>query len=265
MTSRPRFYSAEAVVVRQIDIGEADRLLTLLTPSRGILRATARGARKPGSKIGGHPELLCHVTVALSASRSPLDTVSQAETIDSFRALLADLNLLSRGLYVAELTERFSVEDAPAPAMFRQLVDGLRTLQTAASPDVFLRWYELRLMSINGFLPEFQRCVDCGSDLAPEDHVFSASRGGLVCPKCRGRGDDPLIPATLNAVKVLRFLRRAGWPEAASLRVSDDDHRRVERITRTHLQYVLDRDVKSTAFLDEVRKWSDTGTRDIPV
>lgn len=253
MTTRPRFYSTEAVVLRQTDIGEADRLLVLLTPGRGILRASARGARKPGSKIGGHLDLLCRVNVSLSVSRSPLDTISQADTIDSFRGLRTDLGLLSRGLYLAELTERFAVEDAPAPAMFRQLVNGLRNLQTVASPDIFLRWYELRLMAINGFLPELQHCVDCGADLEPEDHVFSPGRGGLVCRKCRARGNDPLVPAPVGAIKLLRFLRRASWPEASSLRVGDEERRQVERITRAHLQYVLDRDVKSAAFLDEVR------------
>jgi DNA repair protein RecO (recombination protein O) len=253
--TRLRFFSAEAVVVRQTDIGEADRLLVLLTPDRGLLRVTARGARKPGSKIGGHVDLLCHVNVAISGGRG-LETISQAETIESFPGLRGDLGRLSRGLYLAELSERFAVEEAPTHASFRLLVDSLRHIEKlpADAADLLLRWHELRLLAQQGFAPEIQRCADCGAELEQADHVFSAARGGVVCPKCRSRGEDPLLPASVGAIKVLRFLKRAAWADASPLRVGDDQRRQVERIMRAHMQYVLDRDVKSSAFLDEVRK-----------
>lgn len=242
-------------MLRQTDMGEADRLLVLLTPERGIVRTTARGARKPGSKTGGHLDLLCHVNVSISGGRG-LEAISQADTIESFRGLRGDLGRLSRGLYLAELAERFAVEEAPAHSAFRLLVDSLRTLASVPpeAEDLLLRWHELRLLSHQGFAPEVQRCADCGADLEPVDHVFSAARGGIVCPKCRARGDDPLLPASVPAIKVLRFLRRAAWADAAGLRVGEEERRQVERIMRAHLHYVLDRDVKSSAFLDEVRK-----------
>jgi DNA repair protein RecO (recombination protein O) len=253
--TRPRFFSAEAVVVRQTDLGEADRLLVLLTPDRGLLRVTARGARKPGSKVGGHVDLLCHVNVSVSRGRG-MEAITQAETIESFNGLRGDLGRLSRGLYLAELSERFAVEEAPTHAPFRLLVDSLRQLEAlpAEAADLLLRWHELRLLSQQGFAPETQRCADCGADLEQADHVFSAARGGLICPKCRSRGDDLLLPASVGAIKVLRFLKRAARADLARLRVGEEERRHVERIMRAHLQYVLDRDVKSSAFLDEVRK-----------
>lgn len=254
-TSRPRFYTTEAVVVRMSDLGEADRLLVLLTPARGLMRVTARSARKPGSKLGGHLDLLCYVNVSISTGRG-LDTVSQADTLEGFRGLRDDLGRLSRGLYLAELAERFAVEEASSQGPFRLLVATLRTLEKlpADAADSLLRWYELRMLSQHGFGPQLQRCVDCESALEQEDHVYSAARGGVVCPKCRARGDDPLLPAPVTVIKILRFLGRASWQEATALRVGDGDRRLVERILRSHLHYVLDRDVKSTGFLDEVRK-----------
>ncbi|MBM3959398.1 MAG: DNA repair protein RecO [SAR202 cluster bacterium] len=254
-TTRPRFYTTEAVVVRMSDLGEADRLLVLLTPGRGLMRATARSARKPGSKLGGHLDLLCHVSISISTGRG-LDTVSQADTLEGFRGLRDDLGRLSRGLYLAELAERFAVEEAASHGPFRLLVDTLRTLEKlpADAADSLLRWYELRMLGQHGFAPQLQRCVDCESALEQKDHVYSAARGGIVCPNCRTRGDDPLLPAPVTVIKILRFLGRATWPEAIGLKVGDDDRRMVERVLRSHLHYVLDRDVKSTGFLDEVRK-----------
>ena len=76
---------------------------------------------------------------------------------------------------------------------------------------------------------------------------------------CRPGGDDPLLPASVGAVKLLRYLLRTDWETLDGLRVGDDDRRQVERILRAHLQHVLDRSVRSTAFLDEVSKWPEAG------
>lgn len=264
-SSRPRLYTTEAIVVRGSDLGEADRLLVMLTPGRGLLRVTARSARKPGSKLGGHLDLLCHVNVSVAVGRG-IDTVSQVDTLHGFRGLRNDLGRLSRGLYLAELAERFAVEEASAHGPFRLLIDALRTLEKLPpdAADSLLRWYELRMMSQHGFGPQLQNCADCESVIEQIDHVYSAARGGVVCPKCRTRGDDPLLPAPVTVVKILRFLGRTTWQEATGLRIGDDDRRMVERILRSHLHYVLDRDVKSTAFLDEVRKRLGVANSSIP-
>ncbi|MEE8363104.1 MAG: DNA repair protein RecO [Dehalococcoidia bacterium] len=259
MTSRrPRAFSTEAVVLRHSDLGEADRLLTLLTPARGILRATARGARRPTSKLGGHLDLLCYASLSVHEGRS-LHTITQADTISAFREMRRDIGRLSHGLYLAELAGGFSVEDAPAPAVFRLLVNALGWLESADSPDLLVRWFELRLLSLTGFRPELYACVECSSALEAEDHVFSPERGGIVCPACRGTGSDVLLPAAVPTIKVLRYLDRNDYATVAGLQVDDEERRPVERLLRGHLHAVLDRSPRSAAFLDEVRRWPDAG------
>ncbi len=259
MTSaRPRFFNTEAVVLRHSDLGEADRLMWLLTPQRGVIRATARGARKPGSKLGGHIDLLCHVKLSIREGRE-LHGVSQADTIDAFRAVRTDIGRLSRGLYMAELAQRVSVEDAPAPVLFRLLVNTLGWLATTDNADTLVRWYALRLLTITGFKPELGGCVECGNELEPADHVFSAERGGLLCPGCRSQGSDVLHPAGMGTIKVLRHLARSDFPAVASLNIGSEERRQIERIVRSHTNSVIDRGVRSSAFLDEVRDWPDIG------
>ncbi|NQU97626.1 MAG: DNA repair protein RecO [Chloroflexi bacterium] len=265
MTTRARTYKAEAIVLRHSDIGEADRLLTFLTPDRGLVRATARGARRPNSKLGGHLDLLRHVILSVHVGRT-LDTVTQAETITSFPGLRHDLDSMSRGLYLAELAERFSSEGAGSFAVFRLLVQGLGQMETLAADkkreqtdaDLLLRWFELRLLALTGFRPGFHDCVECGAELQPEDHAFSAERGGIVCPNCRGAGGDVLLPASVLALKLLRHLGRADFPSIAGLRIGDPESRQAERILRAHITYVLDRSVRSTAFMDQVRDGPNT-------
>ena len=265
MTTRARTYKTEGIVLRHSDIGEADRLLTLLTPERGLVRATARGARRPTSKLGGHLDLLRHVILSVHVGRT-LDTVTQAETINSFRRLRDDLDSMSRGLYLAELAERFSTEGAASHAVFRLLAETLGHLEARtagervgqAPADLLLRWFEVRLLALTGFQPGFHDCVECGGALQPEDHVFSAERGGIVCPDCRGAGGDVLLPASVPALKLLRHLGRTDFPSIAGLRLGQQEARQAERILRAHIAYVLDRAVRSTAFMDEVRDGSNS-------
>jgi len=264
MTTRARTYKTEGIVLRHSDIGEADRLLTLLTPDRGLVRATARGARRPTSKLGGHLDLLRHVILSVHVGRT-LDTVTQAETVASFPRLRSNLDGMSRGLYLAELAERFSAEGAPNFAVFRLLAGALDHLETRAAAaetgrtpaDLLLRWFELRLLALTGFQPGFHDCVECGAELQPEDHVFSAERGGIVCPNCRAAGGDVLLPASVPALRLLRNLGRADFPSVSGLRLGQQESRQAERILRAHITYVLDRAVRSAAFMDEVRDGSN--------
>ena len=107
---RLRTYKTEGVVLKQMPLGEADRILTILTPDVGKVRAVARGVRRAKSRLGGHLDLLNQVSVSLSKGRS-LDAVNEAEAFRSFRVLREDLERVSKALYMAELADGFSVED----------------------------------------------------------------------------------------------------------------------------------------------------------
>jgi DNA repair protein RecO (recombination protein O) len=254
VSSRPRTYSVEAVVARASDFGEADKLVTLLTPFKGVVRAVAKGARKPKSKLGGNTDLLLHIKASLHEGRT-LDGLSQVESIHSFRSARASLEKMSTALYMVELAERFSVEGGPNPPLFHHLVQSLEVLDSEPLSPLLSRWFEVRLLQLNGFLPVIGQCVDCGTALEPEDHVFSPARGGLVCPDCRASESDVLLPASVPAIKLLRRLAKVEWPVVAPLRAGDDELRQVGRILKEHMHFVLDRNVRSSAFMEEVTRW----------
>ena len=251
--SRSPTYSTEGIVVRLRDIGEADRLIWLITPDRGIIRCVAKSARKPTSRLGGHIDLLRHVTLSLRSGRT-LDNVGQAETVSSFRGLHTDLLKASTGSYLAELAERFSVEGGASPQLFGLLVSALTHLEASPRPQALARRFEMRLLDLSGFTPQLDMCVECGQDLLKEERLlFSAARGGILCPRCRS-GQSALLPASAEAIKFMRFLRTAGWTRAERIHVPEEAFHQTQRILRNHLRYVLDHAIRSTAFLDEVAK-----------
>ena len=248
MAARLRIFKTHGVVLKQMPLGEADRILTICTPDAGKLRAVAKGIRRTKSRMGGHLEPLTHVSVSVSQGRS-LDTITEAETIHSFRGLREDLQLVSRAVYVAELVDGFSVEQSPSTAVFGLLLDTLGRLQQTSSAQSLVRNFEVQLLKHTGFGPELHLCVECRSLVEPGDHLFSCAKGGVLCPQCRPRLGVATIPVSLNAMKVLRYFQREARAGAAMPNVPLAILNELQWILGTYITHVLERELKSTQFM----------------
>jgi DNA repair protein RecO (recombination protein O) len=178
-------YRDEAVVLRTQKLGEADRIITLLTRRTGRVRAVAKGVRRTRSRFGARLEPFTHVDLQLYAGRS-LDIVTQAETLAPYGEIVAaDYGRYTAGSAVLETAERLTAEERePSLRLFLLVVGALRTLCGGdhAAPlvlDAFL----LRALSVAGYEPALVDCARCG---APGPHrAFSVPAGGTVCPACR--------------------------------------------------------------------------------
>ena len=197
-------------------LGEADRILTLFTPDAGKVRAVGKGVRRIKSRYGGHLELLNRVQLSISYGRS-LDVVNEAQVIESFPALREDLQQLSKAFYLAELVDGFTAEQSQNEPVYHLLLRAFRSLDSAREPG---------------------------------DHLFSCGGGGVVCQRCRGIQGSTLVPLSLSAMKVLRFIQRsADYSLVNALNVSTAVLREIERLTRTHIRFLVERDVKSADFM----------------
>lgn len=255
--SDSRFYKTEGIVIRLVPIGEADRVVTLFTPQHGKARAVARGARRVKSRVGGHVELLARVRVLIRRGKT-LDVLSQAETLDSNAALREDLWRTTCGLYIAELVDRFSREELENTGLYHLLRRCLGDLPAAPSPDLLTRYFEVRMLALTGFQPEVFRCVQCGADLTPTPQAFSPAAGGVICPACRGGEGAGLRSLSLNALKVLRLFLRSDLDAAMGVRVQEDLAVELEHVLRQYIRHVLEQDMKSTDFLDLLRRQRET-------
>ena len=247
--ARPRIYKTEAVVLKQTPVGEADRILTFCTPEMGKVRAVARGIRRTRSRMGGHLEILNRVSMSLARGRN-LDVVTEAQVIQVYRGLSDDLGLLSKGLYIAELVDGFLVEHSHSHAVYALLTEVLTWLERGVQPALLLRYAEMRLLDRSGFRPELHQCVECRETLEPGDHVFSCSLGGVLCPRCRLNSDDVLITVSLNAMKVLRFIQRQeSYDQVSGLRVSPWILSELERLLRSYIRFLVERELKTAEFV----------------
>ncbi len=254
-------------MLRRTDFGEADRLLTVLTPERGKLRLVAKGARKPSSRKSGHVELFAH-TQLLVAVGHDLDIITQAETIEPFVGLRRDLLRTTYAYYLAELVDAFLAErDENRPA-FELLRDSLvrlsleggdegRGVEGELKPALGLvaRYFELRLLGLAGYQPQLFVCVRCGKPLEPEVNYMSAADGGVLC---REDGYDRVgsLELSVNALKVLRFLQTRDWDTCRLLRLSAASRQEVERVMIDYITYHLERQVKSVDFMHRLEAWA---------
>ena len=257
MPNRQRLYRTEAIVLRRSDLGEADRLLTLLTPERGKLRVVAKGARKIASRKGGHVELFNRVNLLMAKGRGEFDIVSQAETVEPYRALREDLLRSTYAHYAAELVERFAEEGTQQPELFDLINHTLGWFSTAPDLALAARYFELQLLTMGGFQPQFFHCVAGGEALTEieedETYGWSPGQGGALCPRhAEGRADIGRL--SLAALKVLRHAMRSDYHGFAALQVRPAVAYEVEQALQRYLNYVLERKSKSMDFINLLRR-----------
>jgi DNA repair protein RecO (recombination protein O) len=174
-------YRECGVVLRTHKLGEADRIVVILTAGHGKVRAVAKGVRKTKSRFGSRLEPLSHISLLLYQGRE-LDVVNQAETLDSARDLRADLDRLTQGIALLEAIDQLTPDREPVPDLYRMLVGALRTLASSHSSLVVPAFY-WKLLAAEGVRPELDGCVRCGATEALV--AFDLDEGGVLCRACR--------------------------------------------------------------------------------
>jgi len=218
----------------------------------GKIQAVAKGVRRPRSKMAGHLELLTHSLVSLARGRN-LDTVTGCQTINSFLPLKSELWLTSCALYATELVDQFSADQVENYPLFRLLLETMYRLCRGGDNELVLRYHELHLLNAVGYRPQLQHCVSCRSPFESTASSFCPSAGGALCPNC-SRGESLTYPLSPNALKVLRILQGCDYDTANELKMNPELSYELKVVMRHYLRYLLEREVKSAAWLDNLRE-----------
>ena len=238
-------YRAEAIVLRTHKLGEADRIVTLLTRERGKVRAVAKGVRRTRSKFGSRLEPFSRVDLLIHEGKN-LHTITQAESLSSYgQDLAADYTLWTAGQTMLETADRMAAEESVSvEAQYLLLVGALRTLVTAehASPQV-LDAYLLRAMSLSGYSPTLDACISCGD--AGRQPYFHVATGGALCAEHRVPGS---VTPKDQTWEVMQGLLQGDWSlvDDAPAGIKSE----VSGIVAAYVQWHLERGLRSLPLVD---------------
>jgi len=238
-------YKEQGIVLRSSKLGEADKIVTILTQGSGKVRAVAKGVRKTTSRFGARLEPFTHASLMLYRGRGTLDTVTQAEIITPHAAIRSDLGLFAAGETMLEAVDKVAEEHERNVRLVVLLLAGLRALEARpADPAAVAESFLLKLLSLSGFHPSLGACASCGS---PQVGLWSAGLGGAVCADCADPGS---VGVSAEALRELASLAQVDLSQAGASPRADD---RVRRETRGLLfgftEYHLERRMKSVPML----------------
>jgi DNA repair protein RecO (recombination protein O) len=233
-------YRDEGIVLRTHKLGEADRIVVLLTRVHGKVRAVAKGVRKTKSRFGSRLEPPTHLQLLLYEGRE-LDIVTQTETLDHFRSIRDDLDRLTAAVSMLEAADQLSLEGEGNPRLHQMLLGALRSLAADPAPLVVPAFF-LKVLALEGFGAEVRGCTECGSD---EDLVaFDLVAGGARCRAHRqGMRISPRALELLQAILGGRVGEALAEP--ASPAVSE-----VAQLATRSMEHHLERRLRSVAILD---------------
>lgn len=245
-------YAAHGVVLHRNQLGETDRVVTLLSRERGKVAAVAKGSRRPGGKLTGATELFTYGRFLLAEGRN-LDIITQCEVIEGFTDLRGDLDLLARAAYVCELADHMLDERQPSPATLDLVLWALHVLAAGPRrPDVLVHAFEMRLLRDRGYGLELRQCVRCGAQGQGGSAWVSPQLGGRICGQCRRAATDgaTMTGAALDLMAGLLLWDAVlvGHAEPAAAEMGA-----VERMLRWAIRHRTDREMRSSGFLEMVR------------
>lgn len=235
-------YRDNAVVLRSWKLGEADRIVSLMTQGNGKIRCVAKGVRKTKSRFGASVEATNHLEVQLYRGKGDLDTLTQVQSIDRFPVLRGDLELFARASSMLEVVELVAQEREPNEDLYTMLARAMHTVSTSHSHLVVAGFF-LKVLVHEGFAPSVDICVMCGATTNLTH--FSVADGGTSCGTCRAG-----MAISVDALALMQ-LALGGQLGAVLNQPASPGTREVDILSTRLMEHMLERRLRSATVLEQ--------------
>ncbi len=198
-------FVTNAINLKSYPLSETDKIVVMYSKDKGLIRGVAKGSKKPKSKLGGRMDTLVANRLMLYKGKN-LNTIAQAEALNTFNKIRVDMDKLLYSMYCAEIVMNFGVENDPSSEEIFDLFYAClsRIAECSEKVEVMLAVmrFQLKMMNILGYALELQKCAICNCELSDEEIYFSLKNGGVVCESCKGS----LVSLKKMNVKLKDFL-----------------------------------------------------------
>ncbi|MBN2539531.1 MAG: DNA repair protein RecO [Deltaproteobacteria bacterium] len=248
-------YKTQAFVLRFLNYGESDRIVTFFTREFGKLRGIAKGARRSRKRFPNAIEPFSHSILLFSRrGEDSLSIIENCDVIEHYPGIRANLRRTMTASYMIDLVDLFTEEGKKSAGIFQLLSSFLGLLETGNGLEETTRFFELRLLTLSGYEPSLERCIICNASLDEINAAFfDATRGGIRCSLC-GRGDHDCVPVSAGTLKTLLMGKKIETDRIPRLILSENAMRESSRILRSFIRHTLGKEPKSLQVLDEISK-----------
>ncbi|WP_091013996.1 MULTISPECIES: DNA repair protein RecO [Paenibacillus] len=246
-------YRVEGIVIRSMDYGEGNKIITLCTESGGKVGVLVRGAKKPKSR---HAALVQPFTYGqyVYFRNTGLGTLNAGEIVESYHELREDLVKASYASYACELLDRVLQDEETGTFWFKQLKACLQALKEEKDPVVITSLYEMKILQASGYGPQFDECISCNQERPDEQLFISPRLGGVLCRACK-HFDPPAISVSPRALKLMRLFAQLDLQRLGNISVSESTRDEIKKLMRAFMDHQLGLNLKSRSFLDQMEKY----------
>lgn len=241
-------YKTKGVVLKSFKLGEADKVITIITEKKGKVAAVAKGIRRTKSRFGARLEPFTDLELIIHEGRN-LSTITQAEIVRLFDGVTGALDKINYGYAMIEMVDKMSVEDHPDPRIYRMLIKALDLLDKVRNgSELILATFDVKLLALTGFMPNLLECVVCsGKDKRFTD--FSLSQGGVICKSCAG-SELNSINISESALELGKKLLYIKFADLRQVKTDKSTLQEIERLIISHIAYHLNIRLKVREFIN---------------
>ena len=243
------YLRTKGLVIKEVNTGEADKIVTIFSKSRGRIPALAKGARRPRSKLVAGTQFLCYCDYMLFSGRD-MYSVNSCEVLEPFYEIRNDVVRLTYAAHFIDIISDAVYENQPSPKVLQLLLNSLHMLsKTLKDPQLIARIFELRFLSIIGYAPYVKSCMICGKEDC-SCVAFSFRKCGFICDRDSCAANDPFsIELSQGAARAIQYIVHAKPSELFSFRLSQQVLDELAKVNRRYLRERLEKDYTKLDFL----------------
>lgn len=231
------YYRTRAIIIKNRDFREADKLVTFFSEQRGKTTAVARGIKKPGSSLRACVQPFCHAQLYISQSKE-LGTITQGKMLDFYGNCREDLERTLYIMYIMELLDKTLMEQVPLVPLYRTVLEILELFNQTGLNLLALRYFETALLVNLGYKPVLNQCVVCGEKTRLP--AFSIPEGGMVCAACRSQvADVVVLPG--EVLGLLKLFSSGNLKIVSRVKANPAAMKKLELFLEHYLEYHLER------------------------
>jgi DNA repair protein RecO (recombination protein O) len=243
-------HRVQGIVLRSMDYGEGNKIVTLYTQEIGKVGVMARGAKNVKSRLGAVTQLFTYGDFTFFKS-GQLGTLNQGEIIKPFHKLREDLYMSAYASYLAELADRLTGEEDASAFLFEQLKAGLEAIEDGKDMEIVAHLFELKMLTASGYSPELDACVICGEVPAV---AFGVQTGGVLCARCKPK-DQSALPLSEAAWKLLRLFKGLDLRRLGTIDVKPATKVELKTCLHAYMDTHVGIRWKARSFLEQMEKY----------